>query len=462
MDLPCPLQAAADDEPNAPALLAGGFEIRYDELNRLAAGTAHRLTSLGVREGDRVALCLDAGWQAVVLMLAAIRAGAVACPLSTRLPVAALANCQRHLAATLTVSDRPLRDAVEPDRLIDRSDAVSPPIPVDRPVTAVFTSGSTGAARAALHTFGNHHYSAVGSNQNIALAPGDRWLLSLPLYHVGGIAILYRCMLGRAAVVLTEDREPLADPGVTHVSMVSTQLQRALRAGGRGIHPKKAVLLGGSAISPGLLDAAVELGLPIHTSYGLTEMASQVAATPPEASRDDLRTSGRVLPFREARIDERGEIYVRGRTRFEGYIEGSTLTRPFDPEGWFATGDLGRFDERGRLTILGRLDNMFVSGGENILPEEIEAALEHVATVQRAVVVAVEDEEYGMRPVAFVDMGDGAPDAARLREAVEAVLPRFMVPDAFYPWPADAGAQRMKIDRRGLRQRAAALRADDG
>lgn len=464
MEIPCLLQAAAADHPNAAALSVRGSEISYDELNRLVSGTARRLAATGLTSGDRVALVLENGVPAVVLMLAVMRAGAVACPISTRLPGASAVERCRRLEASIVVSETAERSAAAPEEFIERGRDGAEAVSLNRSASIVFTSGSTGSARPALHTYGNHYFSAAGSNENIKLTTGDRWLLSLPLYHVGGIAVLFRCLLARATVVIPSPGEPLAEAAerVTHASLVPTQLRRLLRAQHRTIHPKKAVLLGGSAIPAHLIDAALEAGLPVHTSYGMTETASQVAATQRGATRADLDTSGRVLPYRELCIDETGQILVRGRTRFEGYCDGSRLSRPFDEDGWFATGDLGRFDAEGRLAVLGRLDNLFISGGENIQPEEIEAAIASVRSVERVVVVPVDDEEFGQRPVAFVETAERGIDEHRLRAAVEAVLPRFMVPDAFHAWPADAEGQGVKADRPWLQRRARALKGLKG
>ncbi|MXW63472.1 MAG: o-succinylbenzoate--CoA ligase [Bacteroidetes bacterium SB0662_bin_6] len=462
MDIPCLLSTAALRAPLETALSGPGVEVPYGELDRLVSGAARRMAEKGVGRGDRIALIMDRSVEAVILLLAAMRAGAVACPISMRLPEATVAGRCRNLGVSLTVGDRPLEAAVAAKDLIERGRGNVPPFSEDAPATIVFTSGSSGAARPALHTYGNHYFSALGAQDNMPLACGDRWLLSLPLWHVGGLAILFRCLLAAATVILPDPADSLAASvrKVTHASMVSTQLRRLLREAESGaVHPEKALLLGGGAVSPVLIDEAVRRGLPVHTSYGLTEMASQVTATPPGAGPVALRTSGRVLPWRELRCDEAGQIMVRGRTCFAGYIEGDRLARPFDEEGWFATGDMGRLDASGRLIVRGRMDHLLISGGENILPEEIEVVLAGVEGVERVVVVGVQDEEYGQRPVAFVGTADGEIDASRLRAAVEAVLPRFMTPDAFYPWPTDLAGEGLKPDRSLLRQRAEALQA---
>jgi O-succinylbenzoic acid--CoA ligase len=144
-----------------------------------------------------------------------------------------------------------------------------------------------------------------------------------------------------------------------------------------------------------------------NTTYGLTEMASQVTTTSPAATLQELYTAGRVLPHREVSISESGRILVQGETLFAGYVGGEGVDRPLDAGGWFHTGDLGELDEAGYLSVRGRVDNMFVSGGENVQPEEVEEALCRLEGVEEAVVVPVEDEEFGARPVAFVRVAGG-------------------------------------------------------
>jgi O-succinylbenzoic acid--CoA ligase len=331
-------------------------------------------------------------------------------------------------------------------------------IPLERPATIIFTSGSTGVPKAALHAFGNHYYNALGSNANIPLRSGDRWLHSLPLYHVGGLSILFRCLLAGATVALPRQGTPLGEAidelGATHVSLVSTQLLRLLR-GKADLAGLEAVLMGGGPVPAPLVDEAVARGLPIHTSYGLTETASQVTTTPPGASPGELGTSGRLLPYREIAISGGGEILVRGQTLFAGYVEGGKTERALDADGWFHTGDLGELNENGYLRVLGRQDNLFVSGGENIQPEEIEEALYGLPGVDEAVVVPVPDEEFGARPVAFVRMEDER--YGELAPELERVLPRFKIPIAFHPWPEET-RRGMKPDRIALSERARWLR----
>ena len=404
----------------------------------------------------------------VALVLALIRAGHVACPLSHRIPPRGVAPLLERAACSALISDDEelLRTAganllrPKPGDLLREGKQFAAPvdIPVERPATVIFTSGSTGVPKAALHTFGNHYYSALGSNANIALRPGDRWLHSLPLYHVGGLSILFRCLLAGATVALPQQGTPpgeaIAGFCATHVSLVSTQLLKLLREDSdlRGL---ETVLMGGGPIPASLVDEAVARGLPVHTSYGLTEMASQVTTTPPGASLKELRTAGRVLPNREVAISESGEILVRGETLFAGYVDGAELDLPLDADGWFHTGDFGELHKNGYLRVRGRRDNLFVSGGENIQPEEIEEALCRLEGIEEAVVVPVSDEEFGARPVAFVRTDDLKP--GDLAHELEPVLPRLKIPISFHPWPEEA-PRGLKADRMALGERALRLR----
>jgi O-succinylbenzoic acid--CoA ligase len=477
--VPCPLRTAAEDSPDAPAIVsADGTLITYCELDRRVTAVAINLDELGLGAGARVGLYLPKDERYIVLLLALLRAGCVACPLSTRTPRLGVATLLQRAACRALISEKDLPEAahagvpkLHPKALLESISSVddrprsSDPLHLllDRHATVVFTSGSTGTPKGTLHTFGNHYFSARGSNANIALEPQDRWLHSLPLYHVGGLSILFRCLLAGASVALPEPAAPLGEAiarsRATHVSLVSTQLLRLLREEGFDPSGLKAILLGGGPTPGYLLEEALARKPPIHTSYGLTEMASQVTATPPAASRETLRTSGRPLPHRELSISDDGEILVRGETLFAGYVEGEAIELPIDADGWFHTKDLGELDAGGYLRVRGRKDNLFISGGENVQPEEIEEALCFLEGVEEAVVVPIPDPEFGFRPAAFVRTTGGVVESRDLARALEPVLARFKIPVAFYGWPE--GIEGMKVDRAALTECARRLHREE-
>ena len=474
----CPLNSAAERYENLPALIAGDRVISYGEYERVVGSTAVRLKRMRVAKGRRVAIISNNRWEYPVLLFALMRLGAVACPANPRFPEESILTLLRKIDC-ITVMD-PLNkltnvtsdgmrgiglDVILRGQEPDVNNASSRVLTdLNHDATIIFTSGTSARPKAVVHSLGNHYYSALGSNRNIAVQPGDRWLLSLPLYHVGGLGILFRTLLGGGAVVIPGENESIAESiekhDVTHLSLVSTQLYRLLNDGLtlQRIKRLKAVLVGGSAVPTSLITRAHEAGLPLYTTYGLTEMASQVTTTAPQEPSDRLLTSGKVLDYRSLNVSD-GEILVKGETLFKGYVQGRTTTLPVDDEGWFRTGDLGRLDSDGYLKFLGRKDNMFVSGGENIHPEEIEGVLSLFDEISEAIVVPIEDKEFGFRPVAFIRTRNGTQiDERDVVSRLEHSVPRFKIPVSFYEWPDKAGESRLKPDRRYLAKLAQKLR----
>jgi o-succinylbenzoate---CoA ligase len=448
----CPLARLAADVPESPAIIADERAITFSELSALAASFERWIDAEGVHRGSVLAVHGRSSPEYVALLVAALRLGVIFAPLSTRLPTALATTQARDIGAAVKVDPREIAASRSSSLSSDASSRQPARWLLGAPATAVFTSGSTGTPRAAVNSVGNHLISAEGSRKNISLDRGGRWLLSLPMYHVGGLAIVFRCLLSGASIVISErDADDAIEAhGITHASFVPTQLQRILDSSDAHLGSLKAVLLGGSQIPSPLVDRAIAEGVPIHISYGLTEMASQVSTTRPGASSEELRTAGFVLPGREVKIDADGRIKVRGGTRFLGFAEGSIvdtpLDSPFDTEGWYTTGDVGRFDEWNRLVVLGRGDQVFISGGENIHPAQIEKALLELSGVRDAVVVPLEDAEFGFRPVAFIDSAANY-DLESVRRSLSEKLPRFMLPVALYDLPAPRG---LKHDRAQL------------
>ena len=450
MTTPDPVRHWADRQPGAPALVTPSEVWSWGDLDTRVAACAARLRALAP---GRLGVVARHQPDLVVLVLAALRARRTLALVSTRWPAPMRADAALRLALAAVITDGsgdlgPSLQALSapgPPHEPSRPD----PIALDHPFAILHTSGSTGAPKAVLQTWGQHVASARGLAERFPLRPGDRWLLDLPLYHVGGLAIVVRCVRAGATLALPAAGTGTADAvrqlTPTHASLVSTQLVRLLRED-VDLASLRLALLGGSAFPPALLDAAVSRGLPVVVGYGMTETTSTVTSSSLPTDRGELETSGTALPGREVRVVE-GEVWVRGATLFEGYVDGDTLRRPLTPEGWFATGDRGEVDARGRLVVHGRIGNGFVSGGENVQPEAIEAALAALPSVADAVVVPVASAEYGARPVAFVrQLGDAlAPEA--LATALRATLPGFMVPDAFHAWDGPTG---LKPDRVAL------------
>ena len=398
----CPIALGAAQNPHAIALIQNQQTFTYLELDQIVSRFCHYLLALPPEM--KIAFIAHTHWRCVALLFALFRLGRTACPLSYRLPQLDPALVKLKPCLFINPEEIPLRDSHSTTLWS-----------LDYPATHLFTSGTTSEPKIACHTLGNHYYSALGINSALQFTASDRWLLALPLFHVGGLAILFRAFLAQGAVVISKDISALSQ--ATFASLVPTQLYRLLQEPALGSCPIKWFLLGGAALPDSLYHQAIARGLNICPSYGMTEMSSTIAID----TRKAKEIAYEVLPYRKLTLAADGEILVRGETLFQGYL-GEAQNE------WLSTRDLGTFTSDGRLKVIGRKDNLFISGGENIQPEEIEQALLSIEGVQRAIVVAIPDQEFGARPAAFVQ----APKGFAL-EKLKEKLPGFKIPKRFFP-----------------------------
>jgi O-succinylbenzoic acid--CoA ligase len=353
-------------------VVAEGRTLSYAELEAAAASCARRLAALGVGEGDRVTTTLPPGLAFCELLHAVPRLGAALAPVDPRAP---------GPPAGLVVSKRPsgpeadarLRESVDPDAVH----------------TVIRSSGTTGRPKEVELTYANHAASAVASADALGVEPGDRWLVPLPLHHVGGLGVLLRSVINRTTAVVHERfdarrvKAALEAGEVSLASLVPTMLGRLRDAGLRAAPGLRAVALGGGPIAPGLLEWAAAALIPVVPVYGMTETASQVVAGIP----------GRALRGVELRVSEDGEILVRGPMVARGAL---------GPDGWLHTGDSGRLDADGRLLVEGRIKDLIVTGGEKVAPAAVEAVLTAHPAVADAGVAGLPDPDWGEAVTAFV------------------------------------------------------------
>lgn len=413
----------------------------YTDCHALIQGLYNYLEKIGVGPRMRVAFIARKMPQTIFLLFALFRLKAIACPLSFREPSSKLPELLNTVDADLYL---------EPDKLpMDFIyDNVTHYFDEQDLATCILTSGSSGQPKAACHTIANHLYNALGTFEFLLLSPLSVWLLTLPLFHVGGLAILFRTFFAGGTVVLSDRPLPEAirAHAITHVSMVPTQLYRYVKEEKKIPTHLVCMLVGGAPLSPSLLASARGKGLPLFTTYGMTEMSSIITAARNPASEH----TGLTLPDREWCLSPQGEILVRGRTLFCGYWD-KVIKQCVCPlqDGWFATGDRGEITPEGNLHILGRIDRLFISGGENIHPEEIEAALCSIPGIAAAAVVPIPDPEFGMRPVAFIQDDTRAHTLESIRETLKPLLPSFKHPQRILAYPATNG---LKINYKDLKQ----------
>ena len=382
--------------PDRIALECEGAAMTYAELEAEATWVARRLAAQGVRRGSTVALTMHPRREQVVIAHAMMKLGARMLPLSPR-----LAAAERE---AIVAAAEPMVDLDDPGQLT-QNEADLPLLgehDMEDVCALVLTSGSSGAPKPIGLTYGNFLWNAVGSGFNIGVDPADRWLCCVPLSHIAGLGIVMRSVIyGTTAVVhdgFDVDRvaAALAEDRITIVSVVATMLSRLLDAGADLSGPR-AILVGGGPVPQEPLEEAIAKGAAVVQTYGLTETCSQVATLAPHDAERKLGSAGRPLLTTHMRIRD-GEILVQGPTVAPGRA---------DEAGWLHTGDLGRIDEEGFLYVEDRIDDLIVSGGENVVPSEVEEVLLRHPAVADAAVVGREDPEWQQAVTAVVVLAEG-------------------------------------------------------
>lgn len=428
----------------------------YFELEGLICAAAIWLRGQRVSLGDRVIISAANSLEWIVVAHALARLGAVLVPLSSRTISNQVSQYRLTYSPRLVLVDSETasnwEDAIPISRCTSDlpSDLTSIPADIDpdQLFSIVQTSGSEGEPKGVCLAYRHHLASAFASALNLGVRPDDRWLLNLPLDRIGGLGIVMRAAIYGTTVVVHNRFDAAAtwqsmrDDRLTQLSLVATTLRRLLDAAPDETCPAhvRTVMVGGGPVPTAMIDEARERGFPILPTYGLTETSSQIATLAPSAPESKCHTAGSTLALAEIEIRDdancaapagsEGRIYVRGPMVSESYwnVDG-TQTASLDAERWFRTNDIGVFDADGYLTVLGRVDNAIVSGGEKIHAEEVENTLALLDGVDQSVVIGVDDPDWGQSLLACVVMKPNHQmDESELRAFLSDHLPKYKIP----------------------------------
>ncbi|MDQ5956292.1 MAG: AMP-binding protein [Candidatus Rhabdochlamydia sp.] len=433
----CPIALQAKENPTALAIETTSNSLSYQELDKLLSQLVKYLFSLGITKGARIAFIAPTECKTVILLLALLRMGGIACPINPKFLPMQIDDLTQKLKPSLFINL---------DTLVFTASScqIDPIIDTEQLFTFLATSGSSGKSKIACHTFENYLTSALATHLPLQLSKSSRWLLSLPLYHVSGLSILTRCMTIGACVVLTGSKfiwEEIVPHKITHLSCVPTQLFRLKdQKCTLSLLSKQlcCVLVGGAHTSLSLFHSVKEL--PIFFTYGMTETTSIITLATKEALLSNNVNMGHPISCCEIKIAIDSEILVKGKNLFQGYWNGVQI-KP--PSLWFATKDLGKILDN-HLHIFGRKDRLFISGGENIQPEEIEQALCSIKGIISATVLSKSDEEFGNRPIAFIEDIQKRSFAEVFFE-LRKILPSFKCPVNIWPYPKHLKNTSVKI-----------------
>jgi O-succinylbenzoic acid--CoA ligase len=432
----CPIAKSAFHSPNSIAIHTESTSISYQDLEAKISSIQHYFKSLSLTH-KRIGLIAHISIETIVFYFAALREGFSVCMLNPKDPpsllkekIEALDLHYFHPCLTSASSSKQENIYISENHLS----------------TYLYTSGSSSKPKIACLSFKNHYLSALGILSCLKLTSSSRYLLSLPLYHVSGLSILFRTFLSGATLILSSQSElslhSLINERISHLSLVSTQYLRLLKTLSSPYPDLKAILLGGSSFPQTLLEEGLLKNLPLYLSYGLTEMSSAVCCNS-LLETQNIFSSGDLLPYRKLSVDSTGEVLVSGETLFIGYY--CTQRKKILPQtSWFNTGDLGHFSKEKGLVLQGRKDDLIISGGENIQPKEIEHLLLSIEGVHQAAIITLPDEEFGQKMVAIIHSTSSL-CFKELSKKLSSFLPNYKLPKCYLPWPEELKSSSLKL-----------------
>jgi fatty-acyl-CoA synthase len=443
------LRDRARTTPGRFAIDFDGRLVTYAELDERSDRLAAALFERGLRAGDRVATLTGNSPEHVAVFFACAKTGLTLAPLSWRLAAPEIAyqldDCEPALFLVEAEYEELAAAAGRPYEALGtfQAGSSSPPdadVRDDDPLLLVYTSGTTGKPKGALLTHANCFWTNLSFDLATGIAGSDVVLQVLPQFHCGGwnvqpllawwkgaTVVLERSFDGARCLRLIAERGVTTMMGVPAVYLFMAQEPGFANA---DLSTLRLAVVGGAPMPEALLATWQERGVSIVQGYGLTEAAPNVLCLPPEDAGRKLGSAGKPYPFVEVDLSPEGELLVRGPNVFAGYWRNEEATRAaFTEDGWLRTGDVAERDEEGFYRIAGRLKDMYISGGENVYPAEVEGVLHEHPAVADAAVVGVPDERWGETGLAFVVLADRAETSAEeLLAHCRARLAKFKVP----------------------------------
>lgn len=478
------LKKRSELTPDREALIFEGHTYSFKEVFEKAKDITGKLNALANATGSTAAVLFSNQADSAIILYALQMAGVRTVILNNRLTAEELSWQLNDSSADLLIYEEGFRTKAASINIhfhsisteeLHKVESTDPVIleefDMQDVTTIMYTSGTTGNPKGVMQTYGNHWWSATASALNLGLHEQDKWLCTVPIFHISGYSILMRSQIYGMPVVLHntfDERKAIEDirrERITVMSVVSTMLRRILNELGGEKLPEsfRCMLLGGGPAPLPMLENCLEKQIPVFQTYGMTETSSQFATLSPEYSIERLGSAGKALfPNQIKIVDEEGnevpsraegEIIVKGPNVTIGYLNRKDETADKIRDHWLHTGDIGYLDNDGFLYVLDRRSDLIISGGENIYPAEIEGVLLSHQGVADAGVIGAADDQWGQVPVAFVVKKDGIEELKEeLLELCGQKLAKYKLPKKIFIVNSLPRNAAKKLLRRKLRE----------
>lgn len=400
------LETASFTYPDNIAVKYNNESLTYQMLYMHAHSLGTHMQALKLK---RVGLYIDNSMNSVKLIHGLMMLGVEMVMLNTRLTSGELSTQLKDVSVTKVITTSPVDipdvEVIQYDdlfKLETQTFIINKPDPNDI-LSIMFTSGTTGRAKAVPQTYKNHAASHSNCQQQFKYDSDSTWLMVNPIFHISGLSILFRTVMTGCTLIVENKFDEtrvwsiLNEDKVTHTSMVPVMLKRLMSLD--GTHHLKGLLLGGASTTPSLLKEAIENKLPVYNSFGMTETCSQIVQISYKDDKILMGAVGNVEDYDIKTDPQTDELLIKGDSVVRDYLNADLTLK----DGYFNTGDLAKIDEEGYLYILDRRTDLIISGGENIYPKEIEDAVYLISGVDHCVVIKKEDDEWGSVPVLLLE-----------------------------------------------------------
>ncbi|MCE7733627.1 MAG: o-succinylbenzoate--CoA ligase [Candidatus Heimdallarchaeota archaeon] len=459
------LDEANDVCPKKIAVIYNDNILNYESLFCKSIEMARKLANIGVKKGSHVGIYMENRLDFIYLIHALNKLEAVMIPFNTRIKATEITNQINHVNPDIIISDKKLggvktislRNLSEVDPVqVDFNNSVD----LNLTQGIIFTSGTTGNPKGVILSNDNHYTSAQSSAQVLGAEDRDVWLNCISLFHVGGLEIIFRACIYKIAIELHQefDEERIIQSiyrrKVSLISLVPTMLKRLIDKNTLIDTKLRCMLIGGANCPQSLVERALKLKLPLALTYGMTEATSQVATSFNQVHLKP-RSVGPPLPGTEVRIvnkeGEIGEIEVRGPNISQGYYNQPELNKEIFVDGFFKTGDIGYKDMDGDLYVLQRRIDLIVTGGENVIPSEVEDLVKSHQLVFDCIVFGIDDQLWGQM-VSVLVVADKSLKKSELTDYCKAKIANYKIPKNFFRVDALPVSSSGKINRKEIKE----------